>query len=133
MLDTDTVSYLIKGRSKVLETRLRRRDPSSVCVSCVTRGELRYGVARLGSAKLEREVELFLEGIVSLAWDRSAADRYGIVRSNLERIGNPIGSLDTMIAAHALSSELVLITNNERHFSRVKGLKTRNWLEERSP
>ena len=130
MLDTDTVSYLIKGRSKTLEDRLRTLDPDSVCVSCVTRGELRYGVARSGSKKIDGEVELFLKGIASIAWDRSAADRYGIVRANLERSGNPIGSLDTMIAAHALASGLVLITNNHRHFSRVKELKTKNWLEE---
>ena len=128
MLDTDTVSYFIRGRSKALEGRLRSHDPGSICVSCVTRGELRYGVARSGSKKIEREVELFLEGIASIAWDQSAADRYGLVRANLERSGDPIGNLDTIIAAHALSAGLVLVTINARHFSRVKGLETKNWL-----
>lgn len=129
MLDTDTASYLIKGTAPALERRLLRLDAAQVCISAVTRGELRYGVARLPQAtRLAAEVERFLSGIPVLAWGDAAADCYGQVRAGLEHEGAAIGSLDMLIAAHALAADLILISNNTRHFSRVAALRLENWM-----
>lgn len=129
MLDTNIVSYLLRGSHPALEQRLRREPVSAVCISAITRAELRYGVARLqpAASRLECEVERFLVGITVLPWGASAADAYGLVRATLERRGQPIGALDTQIAAHALIENLTLITNNVREFSRVPGLRVEDW------
>ena len=95
----------------------------------MTRAELRCGVARRSSTRgLAGQVQLFLDGILSLSWDDSAADRYGSLRAQLENQGTPIGNLDTMIAAHALAIGAILVTNNERHFGLVNGLAVENWF-----
>jgi tRNA(fMet)-specific endonuclease VapC len=70
-----------------------------------------------------------LSGVHTLAWDEVAADQFGEVRADLERAGTPIGSMDTMIAAHAKAIKAVLVTNNMKHFRRVKGLAIENWTK----
>jgi tRNA(fMet)-specific endonuclease VapC len=127
MLDTDTASYAIKGIPAV-DAYLRNADARQLCISSVTRAELRFGVRRLRNAKkLEAKVEAFLNGIHTLPWDEDAADRFADVRANLERSGTPIGVMDTMIAAHALAIKATLVTNNVKHFKLVKGLSLENW------
>jgi len=134
MLDTDTSSYVIRGQSPHLDANLARVPVASVCVSTVTRAELRFGVRRLmpHAHRLAAEVERFLCGIRTLAWDEAAADAFARVRSRLEAKGRPIGVMDMMIAAHALAASAVLVTNNTRHFSRVTRLVAENWLKEES-
>lgn len=129
MLDTNIASYLLRGGYFRLEQRLRRERVADVCISAITRAELRYGVARLlpTATRLEREVERFLQGITTLPWDMAAADAYGAVRARLERTGTPIGALDTQIAAHALIADVTLITHNTSEFRRVPGLRTEDW------
>ncbi|GAA5232438.1 type II toxin-antitoxin system VapC family toxin [Verticiella sediminum] len=129
MLDTNIASYLLRGSHPALEQRLRREAVAAVCISAITRAELRYGVARLlpAATRLDREVERFLRGITTLAWDDAAADAYGQVRARLERQGQAIGALDTQIAAHALITNLTLITHNVREFQRVAGLQVEDW------
>ena len=129
MLDTNIASYLLRGGYPCLERRLRRESVNAVCISAITRAELRYGVACLlpAAAKLEREVDHFLLGITTLPWDAAAADAYGPVRAMLERAGTPIGALDTQIAAHALIANLTLITRNVGEFHRVAGLRVEDW------
>jgi tRNA(fMet)-specific endonuclease VapC len=128
MLDTDTSSYVIKGNSRNIDAHLRDLDVSQVCISAVTRAELRFGVRRLRrAARVAAEVERFLSGIHTLPWDEAAADQFAEVRSNLERVGTPIGSMDTMIAAHAKALDAVLVTDNAKHFGKVKGLAIANW------
>src|ERR1700722_4308152 len=123
MLDTDTSSYVIKGNAPNVDAHLRDLDVLQVCISAVTRAELRFGVRRLsGATRLAAEVEKFLSGVHTLAWDEVAADQFAEVRADLERGGTPIGSMDTMIAAHAKAINAVLVTNNVKHFRRVKGL-----------
>ena len=95
-------------------------------ISAVTEGELRYGAARSGSAPLQATVEQFLLGVTVLSWDSEAAREYGSLRATLEREGRLMGSLDMMIAAHALALELVVITN-DRAFGRIKRLMTEDW------
>jgi tRNA(fMet)-specific endonuclease VapC len=132
MLDTNIASYLMHGGYPHLEQRLRRERVDAVCISAITRAELRYGVARPlpAATRLEREVERFLQGIVVLPWDAAAADAYGPVRATLEHAGQPIGALDTQIAAHALIADLTLITHNVREFRRVAGLRIQDWTTE---
>jgi tRNA(fMet)-specific endonuclease VapC len=128
MLDTDTSSYVIKGNAPNIDAHLRDLDVSQVCISAVTRAELRFGVRRLRrAARVAAEVERFLSGIHTLPWDEAAADQFAEVRANLDRVGTPIGSMDTMIAAHAKALDAVLVTNNVKHFGMVKGLAIANW------
>lgn len=128
MLDTDTASFVIKGQRPDLDTRIREIAPGQVVISSVTRAELRFGIAKRPEAvRLAALVENFLELVTTLPWDASAANTYGLVRARLETAGTPIGDRDTMIAAHALSLNLVLVTNNANHFKQVEGLRWEVW------
>jgi tRNA(fMet)-specific endonuclease VapC len=132
MLDTDIVSYAIKGEFPSVEAHLRRLDVMQVCISAVTRAELRFGVRRFTgatrvAARLAAEIEGFLNTVHTLPWDEIAADEFAEVRAELERGGTPIGVMDTMIAAHAKSIGATLVTNNVKHFHKVKGLSVENW------
>lgn len=130
MLDTHTASYVIKGTAPGIDAQLRELDVMQVCISAVTRAELRFGVRRLPNAtRLAAQVEKFLSGVHTLAWDETAADQFAEVRTDLERRGTPIGIMDTMIAAHAKAINAVLVTNNVKHFRRVKGLAIQNWAK----
>ena len=130
MLDTDTSSYVIKGSAPAVDARLRGLDVMQVCISAVTRAELRFGVLRLrGANRLAANVERFLSGVHTLPWDEIAADEFAEVRADLQRGGTPIGIMDTMIAAHAKAIKAILVTNNVKHFRMVKGLSLENWAE----
>jgi tRNA(fMet)-specific endonuclease VapC len=126
MLDTDTVSFALRGLGNVA-TRLEQRKRSELCVSVITVAELRFGAAKRGSRKIHRAIDAFLSGVDVLAFDQAAADQFGLVAAALANEGAPIGHMDTLIAAHALSRSATLVTNNSRHFSRVGGLKLENW------
>lgn len=127
MLDTDTVSFALRGQGRVA-TRLLDHRPSEICISSITLAELRYGADMRRSRKLHRLIDAFSEAITVMPFDAVAADRFGTVAASLARKGAPIGGFDTLIAAHALALRLTLITNNSRHFDRVAGLKTANWV-----
>jgi len=131
MLDTDTASYIIKGRSPVIAARLAAIIPSMVCISVMTRGELLYGLKRLPAEhRLRLAVRQFLKIVRVLPWDAEAADWYADIRFQLVSTGQPIGELDMMIAAHSLSARAVLVTNNQRHFERIHApLTLANWGE----
>ena len=120
LLDTDTASFVIKGRSPEVEAKLAAIPPDRVCVSAVTRAELMYGLKRLPpSHRLHVGVRQFFKIVRVLAWNADAADWYADIRHQLTTTGQPIGELDMMIAAHALAIGAVLVTNNRRHFERV--------------
>lgn len=129
MLDTDTVSYLIKGKSAAIEARLAALVPSTVCISVMTQAELQYGLKRLPAGhRLQLAVRQFLKIVRILPWDAGAADWYAEIRHQLLSTGQPIGEMDMMIAAHALSAGAVLVTNNSRHYARIDApLKLENW------
>jgi len=130
MLDTNTASYVIKGNVPAVDARLRKLDIGAVCISAVTRAELRFGVRRLVHAvRLAIAVETFLNGVYTMAWDEAAADEFTELRADLERSGTSIGVMDTMIAAHAKALDAVLVTNNVKHFRFVKGLTLENWAK----
>jgi tRNA(fMet)-specific endonuclease VapC len=131
MLDTDTASYIIKGRPPGVEARLAALEPSLVCVSVITRAELLYGLKRLPPAhRLHIGVRRFLRIVRVLSWDAEAAGFYADIRHELVSTGQLIGELDMMIAAHSLAAAAVLVTNNTRHFERIPApLILQNWCE----
>ena len=94
----------------------------------VVAAELALGVAKSGSARNRQALEMFLAPLIILPFDAAAVWVYGDLRADLERRGTPIGSLDTMIAAHALSQQALLVTNNTREFAKVPGLRMDNWV-----
>ena len=130
MLDTDTASYLIKGKSRVIEDKLAVLVPAMVCISVMTRAELQYGLKRLPTDhRLHLAVSQFLKIVRILSWDTEAADWYATIRHQLVSTGQPIGEMDMMIAAHSLSAGAVLVTNNSRHFERIEApLILENWV-----
>jgi tRNA(fMet)-specific endonuclease VapC len=131
MLDTDAVSYLIRGKAPALDAHVARVPPKRLCISAVTRGELLYGLKlKDGAHRLARLVDEFLLRVQCLPWDEAAATHFACVAAELHKTGTPIGSMDAMIAGHAMAIGAVLITNNARHFSRVAGLNVENWLVE---
>ncbi len=107
MLDTDISSYVIRKRPESVRARFGELDSGQLCISVVSEAELLYGTV--------------------LDWSRAAAQHYAGIRAKLESAGTPIGNMDLMIAAHARSAGAVLVTNNEKHFRRVEGLKVENW------
>jgi tRNA(fMet)-specific endonuclease VapC len=127
MLDTDTVSFALRGEGRVGERLLTHR-PSDVCVSSLTVAELKYGADLRRSRRLHRLIDGFVDAIEVPGFDRGAADRFGALGALLARRGVPIGALDTLIAAHASSLGLTLVTRNEKHFARVPGLRIENWF-----
>lgn len=134
MLDTDTASYVIKGRSPAIANKLASIPPTNICVSVVTRAELLYGLKRLApDHRLHLGVRQFLRIVRVLAWDSDAADHYADIRHKLISTGQSIGELDMMIAAHSLSAGGVLVTNNTRHYQRIGGsLMLANWAGQES-
>ena len=127
MLDTDAASAVIKGHEQA-EKRLRALPMDGWCISAVTAAEHHYGLAKKPAApRLAELVHAFLEVVVVTPWDRSAAAELGQLRAHLERDGHMIGTYDSLIAAHALSLNLTLVTANVREFSRVAGLRIENW------
>ena len=130
MLDTDIVSYALRGVGDVGERLLAIR-PSLVSVSALTVAELRFGAEHRKSKRLHRLIDAFCSGVTVLAFDEEAAARFGTVGAALATRGEPIGQIDTLIAAHALAEDMVLVTNNLKHYSRVPGLRTENWVMKR--
>jgi tRNA(fMet)-specific endonuclease VapC len=127
LLDTNIVSYAIAGNPLQVGKRLADVGPSSTAVSTVTEAELRYGVARNPGALRRREsIESFLDNAVILPWDSAVARTYGRLRADQERKGLPLSVEDLMIAAHALSLGLTLVTHDSV-FSYVDNLKTEDW------
>jgi tRNA(fMet)-specific endonuclease VapC len=125
MFDTNTVSHLLRQHPGVVQT-LKQVPPSLVCISCVTEAELLYGVAKRQSSTLKSKVTAFLDIVTIYAWDREAACCYGSLRADMERKGNVMGALDQLIAAHALSRDMTLVTG-DRAFVRVPGLQVEDW------
>lgn len=126
MLDTDTVSFALRGVGKV-GAELLKRAPSEVCISSITLAEMRYGAEHRQSKKLHALIDGFAGSVAVMSFDEDAAAAFGRTAAELTRAGTPIGELDTMIAAHALSLDLTLVTNNTKHFRRVRSLRIENW------
>lgn len=127
MLDTDTVSFALRGQGAVASRMVSHRA-SELCISAVTLAELRYGANRRKSSRLHRMIDSFAARVAVMPFDEDCAAHYGLIANALAARGALIGDCDVLIAAHALTLELTLVTNNTKHFSRVKGLTLENWV-----
>lgn len=130
MLDTNICVYAIKHKPEQVFRRLQEHAPSEVCISSVTYAELVHGVEKSQSIEKNRvALALLLANIEIVDFDSLAAESYGRIRADLEKLGTPIGPLDMMIAGHARSLDYTIVTNNTKEFVRVQGLKLENWAE----
>ena len=130
LLDTNIVSYFVKGEGESLVRRMRiGLEQQDIAMSAVTRAELRYGVALMDKAdKRRRSIALLLKELPTLPWSIEAADEFGRIKAYLKRNGTPVGDFDIQIAAHALAQKLILVTHNTRHFENIPKLKIEDWM-----
>ena len=130
MLDTNICIYIIKRKPLDVIERFKQTEISRIGVSAITLSELSYGVSK--SSKPEQNqmaLAQFIAPLEILPYGDDAAQYYGTLRTHLEKHGTPIGSLDMLIAAHALSADCSLVTNNEKEFIRIPNLKIENWVK----
>ena len=130
LLDTNIVSYFVKGISANLVQRMHvGLGAQDIAISAITRAELRYGVGLMDKFdKRRRRIDLLLKELPSLPWGDEAADEFGRLKASLRRNGTPVGDFDTQIAAHALAEDLILVTHNTRHFERIPDLTLEDWM-----
>ncbi|MCM2340866.1 type II toxin-antitoxin system VapC family toxin [Rhodoferax sp.] len=132
LLDTNIVSYFLRDASPALSQRILDSTPDTLAISIISAGELRYGLCQLPhskrAAELAHHLNALLTAISVLPLPADAAQHYGNTRAQLEAAGTPIGGNDLWIAAHALSQNMTLVSNNIREFGRVPALKVENWL-----
>jgi len=131
LADTNIIGYFSRqqhiGLQQRVESTLRAQE---LAISVVNRAEIRFGQALLNANdKRHITIDLLLEATPTLVWTTQAADLYGTINAQLRKTGLPIGDLDVMIAAHALSENLILVTHNTKHFERIKGLKMEDWTQ----
>lgn len=128
LLDTNILSDLMRNpRGRVAEN-IRRVGELSLCTSIIVASELRFGVEKRSAPRLSTQLDSILRGIAVLPFKPPADVFYGRIRAALERSGRIIGANDLLIAAHALSLDCILVTDNVSEFERIDGLITENWL-----
>ncbi len=133
MLDTDTCSYIMRQHSQPVLEALQDRTISGhiLCISVITYQELRFGAERVGSASYHDRINKMCERLDYVAdWTTECADKFAATQTALLEMGKPIGFTDAMIASHALINDATLVTNNQRHFSQVEGLRLENWFDQ---
>lgn len=130
LLDTNIVSDLVSHPRGRVRGQINLVGGDQVSTSAIVAAEVRFGAARKGSSRLTRQVEIVLSSLPVLAWDVPADLVYGEIRAAMEAAGQPVGSNDTLIAAHALAANAILVTDNTREFERMPGLKIENWLRD---
>ena len=128
LLDTNICIYVAHRKAEPTLSRFNKLTPGEAAISVITYGELLYGASK----SVRRQESLatlheFVQLVQPLPLPETAAELYGFLRADLEDRGEPIGGNDLWISAHALASGLILVTNNEKEFRRVRGLKVQNW------
>ena len=129
LLDTNILSDLLRNPGGSVARRIAEKGEQTVCTSIVVACELRFGAEKKQSTALHTRVEELLSVLEVIALDRNADSYYAKIRNDLEVAGTPLGPNDLLIAAHAMSLDLTLVTANLKEFSRVSGLAVENWLE----
>ncbi|MCP4024501.1 MAG: type II toxin-antitoxin system VapC family toxin [Desulfobacteraceae bacterium] len=130
LIDTNICIYIMNERPPDVIQKFKDKEVGQIAISSITVSELHYGVSksRFQKENLKR-LEEFLTPFQILPYDENASRYYGEIRSYLESKGRIIGPLDLLIAAHALSQNIVLVTNNEKEFKRIPSLKIENWVK----
>lgn len=128
LLDTNIVSDLVRNPQGRTSAKIAELGEDTVATSIIVAAELRYGAAKKGSQRLAAQLETILAALEIIPLEAPADATYGATRVALEAAGTPIGANDLLIAAQSLALDMVLVTNNEREFGRVRGLKIENWL-----
>lgn len=128
MLDTNICIYAMKNKPEKVLQRLKEEINDGVCISSITLAELEYGMKHSSNpAKNEQALLRFLLPFDVLPFGAAATSEYGEIGAYLQKVGTPIDAMDMLIAAHAKSEDIVLVTNNTRGFERVVGLELENW------
>lgn len=131
MLDTNICIYVIKQKPASVIERFLKHDPDELCISAITYAEFMHGVKKSLAVERNRAaLSLFLSPVTILDFGSRASQEYGKIRADLEKKGTPIGPMDMLIAGHAKSEGLILVTNNTGEFSRVEGLQVEDWTKE---
>jgi len=128
LLDTNVISDLVRDPQGRVAQRIRKVGEAQVCTSIIVAAELRYGAAKRGSSRLTSQLDAVLAALEVLPFEAPTDAEYGSLRTLLERAGKPIGANDLLIAAQALALGHTIVTDNEREFARVRGLRLENWL-----
>jgi tRNA(fMet)-specific endonuclease VapC len=129
LLDTNICIYIINAKPPQVLACFHRFRLGEVGISCVVGAELAYGVAKRASARNRSALEMFLAPLEIMSFDENAVWTNGTLRADLEHLGQIMGALGIIIAAHALSLDATLVANNQREFSRVIGLRLDNWID----
>lgn len=133
LLDTNIIIYTLKNKLENIKDKIEGAGMNNVCVSSLTVAELEHGAAKSKNSDKARAIMYeFLAPFEILNFDAKAAEFYGRIRSELESSGRVIGSMDLLIASVAMANSAVMVTNNEREFERIKGLKIENWTKRQS-
>ncbi|MBU0465269.1 MAG: type II toxin-antitoxin system VapC family toxin [Proteobacteria bacterium] len=129
LIDTNICIYIMNKRPPEVIHRFKNADVGQIGISTITVSELNYGASKSQLQKQNfKRLEEFLAPFEIIPYDQDASHYYGAIRCQLENQGNIIGPLDLLIAAHALSKDLILVTNNEKEFKRIKALKVESWV-----
>lgn len=129
-LDTNICSYILRSHPVSMIERFAALERSQVWLSAIVAAELRFGAAKLASARFSASVEAWLAGFDVRPWPVEATHHYAQIRAALERAGKPVGAMDMLIAAHVMAEDSAIITNNAREFHRVPGLAVQEWAIE---
>jgi tRNA(fMet)-specific endonuclease VapC len=128
LLDTNIVSNLVRDPHGRVADRIKAIGEPNICTSIIVAAELRYGITKKASPRLSAQVEAVLGAFDILPLDSPADEIYGSIRTQLELAGTPIGGNDVLIAAQAMALDHTLVTDNDREFGRIDGLRVENWL-----
>jgi len=128
LLDTNILSDLLRHPQGKIADKISAAGETEVCTSIIVAAELRFGATKKKSPALTAQLDMVLGAIDVIALEAPVDAVYGSIRAELERIGQPIGGNDLLIAAQALALDLTLVTDNEREFSRIKHLRVENWI-----
>ncbi len=130
LLDTNIVSNLVRNPHGRVADRISAIGESNICTSIIVAAELRYGTTKKASPRLRAQVEAVLGAIDTVPLDSPADEIYGSIRTQLEWAGTPIGGNDLLIAAQAIALDHTLVTDNDKEFARIDGLRIENWLRD---
>jgi len=130
MLDTNIVSNLVRNPHGRIADRIKAIGEPNICTSIIVAAELRYGTTKKVSPRLSAQVEAVLDAIDTLPLDYPADEIYGSIRTQLELAGTPIGGNDLLIASQAIALDHTLVTDNDKEFARIDGLRVENWLRD---